>query len=458
MTFKHRPPAGIKDFDRGTDPASLYGAWDTWMSGQLQPSGNFPAWYDSASPPVQANPVTAAPPWQGLPKTAVLLNGQDVLAASSAVEEPVEFANLVDPLLVKQPPFLNAAGQPVPGFKYRPQDEYLEWVALKDSDGVIREILFTCEGPEYWKLLAEKDRDLAVTLYAELLAIPAGEINPDKLYFRETLTHKEPFAGGDVLTFPKGSYNPYNEYNIAGAVHLTQGANTLGAEIALAMSGSLIWGNPPKTQNPELICCALYGEPNRASDPTIGKEVNDLARQGNYVTLRDPVGLYIGGIIKNDFTDWNGQPIPNVDSYFVPLRKSDDGSMILRASFRVPAGVMRNGVQARVGDLQYLGRPITKGGQVANAVTMHLFAQALPGAPGQGSQTCQAHACSDPNHPGFIIPTAIGTPCQPPHPHGLRAHLASVQPQAASHATAPAAFAGGSPVPRRTRLSRLAVR
>jgi hypothetical protein len=49
----------------------------------------------------------------------------------------------------------------------------------------------------------------------------------------------------------------------------------------------------------------------------------------------------------------------------------------------VPAGVKKNGVQARVGDLKYRGQPIVTGDQVAHAITMHLFAQALPGAPAQ---------------------------------------------------------------------------
>ena len=333
-------------------------------------------------------------------------------------------------MLVSQPPFLTSAGNQYPGLKYRPQDEYLEWVTLRDPDGVVREIWFTCEGPEYWKLIAENDRPLLLTLYGEITGKGAGAIDPQKLYFPETLTHVEPFAGGATLTFGKGDYNPYNEYNLGAAIHLTQGANTLGAEISLAMAGSLLWGNPPKTSDPDLICCAGYGEPNRFSDPTIGKEVNDLARQGMYVTLRDPVGLYIASIRPNDFTDWNDKPIPNFEStYFVPLRKNDDGSLILRAMFKVPNGVMKNGQQARVGDLKYLGVPISSGGQVANAITMHLFAQALQGAPHQQTQKCGAHPCFDSSHPGFVIPTQIGIPCQPP-PGALAVHVLSVKPKA----------------------------
>jgi hypothetical protein len=427
MATTHLPPAGIKDFDRSPTASDLYQHWHELISGLMATSPDFPAWYDSTNPPVAGTSATVAPPWQGLPRTAMLLNNNDVLAAAKAVENSVQFGTGVDALLINQPPFLNAAGQVVPGLRYRPQDEYLEWVTKIDPDGVLREIWFTCEGPEYWQFIADRDRDLLLTLYAEILGVAKTSIDPSKLYFSETVTHVEPFAQGKTLTFKKDSYNPYNEYNISGAVHLTQGANSLGAEISLAMAGSLIYGSPPKTSDPALICCAAYGEPNRFSDPTIGKEVNDLARSGHFVTLRDPIGLYIASINGANFTDWNGNSLTNFSTYFVPMRKSDDGSMILRGVFKVPNGVMKNGVQARVGDLSYLGQPITTGGQVAHAITMHLFGQALQGAPKQSAQKCVGHPCNDANNPGFIILTDINKPCGGTASDSLHSLLANAQ-------------------------------
>jgi hypothetical protein len=285
-------------------------------------------------------------------------------------------------------------------------------VTKSDPDGVVREIWFTCEAPEYWSFIAEHDEELLVTLYAQLMGVDKAAVDRTQLYMQQDLTHVEPFANGANLPFAKDSYNPYNIYNRDHAIHLTQGANSLDAEINLARQGSLIWGNPPKTNDPDLICCAGYGEPNRFSDPTIGKEVNDLARAGSYVTLRNPIGLYIQSIAPDNFTDANNHPIANFDDYFVKVRKSDDGTMILRAIFRVPDGVKdATGKQLRVGDLHYKGVKISKGGQVADAITMHLFAQALPGAPHQASQQCSAHPCASQNHPGVIIPTDIHTPC-----------------------------------------------
>jgi hypothetical protein len=429
MPGTHTPPANIKDFDRGANPTLLYQKWDAWIGQQVAPSADYAAWYESTNPPQNGNPQTAAPPWQGLPHTALLLNNKDVLAAAKAVDSPVEYGTGVDALLVNQPDFLTATGARFPGLKYRPHDEYLEWVTLRDPDGVVREVCFTCEGPEYWGLIAKYDQALLVTLYGEITGKGPAGIDPTKLYFSEPLTHVEPFAGNQKLTFKAGDYNPYNEYNIAAAVHLTQGANTLGAEIKLAMDGSLIWGSPAKDKDPDLVCCAAYGEPNRFSDPTIGNEVNTLARQNMFVTLRDPLGLYIQTILPNDFTDWNDQPIANLKTdYFVPLRQSGDKSMTLRAKFKVPDGVMRNGKQARVGDLKYKGVPISMGGQIADAITMNLFAQALPGAPQQVSQKCYGHPCFDSNHPGFVLLTKVGIPCQAPKAE-MFAHMLTVRPK-----------------------------
>jgi hypothetical protein len=424
VAAKHNPPAGLTDFDRAATPADLYSKWDAWMSGQMSASPDFPAWYDNVKPPSAAVPAGRAPPWSGMPRTALILHNNDVLAAATAADAPVEFGSGPDALLVSQPPFLGAGGKVIPGLKYRPQDEYLEWVTKLDPDGIVREIWFTCEGPEYWKLIADNDRSLLVNLYAGVMGVPEAQIDPSVLYFQQNCTHNEPFSGGETLEFRKGDYNPYNPYNIEAAAHLTQGANTLGAEIALAKNGSLIWGDPPKQANPDLICCAEYGEANRFSDPTIGKEVNDLARQRFYVTLRDPVGLYIDTLDGSDFTDDGGNPIANINPYFQRVRQSPDGQMTVRAIFKVPVGIKTNkGAQARVGDLQYLGKPITKGGQVANAITMHLFAQALPGAPAQQSQPCMGHPCSDPRHPGFIVTTPVGKPCQGLAVPSLAAHL-----------------------------------
>jgi hypothetical protein len=332
------------------------------------------------------------------------------LKAAKAIDSPVAFGSGADGLSDSQPTFLDAQSKPIGEFLYRAQDEYLEWVTMRDPDGVVREIWFTCEGPEYWQTIAA-DRTLLVTLYAELMDVAVNSIDSSKLYFQEACSQANLYSKAPIQ-YKAGDYNPYNAYNAQWAIHLTQGANTLGAEIGLAEGGSLIWGNPPQSSNPDLICCAGYGDPNRNSDPKIGKEVNDLARSHMYVTLRDPIGLYIKpDIDPSNFTDWNNAAIPALGSFFVPTRMSVDGTLVLRARFAVPAGVMRNGKQARVGDLNYIGVPIQYGGQVADAILMNLFAQALPGAPMQKPKSCHGRTCFSPTNPSYIVIGDPGKPC-----------------------------------------------
>ena len=90
---------------------------------------------------------------------------------------------------------------------------------------------------------------------------------------------------------------------------------------------------------------------------------------------------------------------------------ADVTDMIVRARFRVPDGTLHGGVQLRVGDLKVNGEKITTGGQVADLITMTLFAQAIPGAPVQQAAACRFRPCHDVNHPEFIVPIAFGSQC-----------------------------------------------
>ena len=96
--------------------------------------------------------------------------------------------------------------------------------------------------------------------------------------------------------FPGCVYDPHNRWNTKdGIVHLTQGANTLGAEINLAAQATVLrksGAGPIVTEN-ALINCSRFGTPGRASDPHIGFVVNQLAARGFSLTLLNPAGLYI---------------------------------------------------------------------------------------------------------------------------------------------------------------------
>ena len=420
MATLFMPPANLKDFDRSaTLKDRLYQDWHDYIQALITYTGQdwplTPAFFDPFKPPVAQTPDVAAPAWPGLPGVALRLNRMNVMQAAKLVEDPIELG-AADPILEKTPPLIDAQNQVFTGLQYRPQDEYLEWVSIKDAQGIITEVIFTCEGPEYWQKIAE-DQDLLLTLYQELLPDhlrndPHNQVKKDDLVFPRDVWWGGP-KPGQPPDFKAGDYNPYNKWNSSGCIHLTQQNNTLGAEINLARRASLLY---PAKLDPDLICCARYGEVNRNSDPTIGAAVNAQVVAGNFVSLRNPVGLYMKSLDSSQFTLPNGDPIESFGNYFVPLRQSENREMIVRARFKVPDGVTFNGKQLRVGDLLANGTQIVTGGQIANAITMQLFALTLPGAPSQQLQACAGKACSDPNHPGFILEVDINKPCPPDHP------------------------------------------
>jgi hypothetical protein len=240
----------------------------------------------------------------------------------------------------------------------RPQDEYLEWFVTKKA-GKITRVTFTCEGPEYWEALAH--------------GYPLGYQGPktagatgDK---QKLLQLYRQFVSPQVQLndlFKNGVYNRLNKWNTAkGIMHLNQRNNTLGAEINIAAFATILrknGGGQTITDADELIQCALFGAPGRASDPTIGASVNALARDGFSITLRNPVGLYIDNLNTAGWTKPNGQPI---GSFFRIVRGNQ--GLGLRAVFEVPAA---EGFV--VGDIKIGGERIEFGGQIAEHITMKL--------------------------------------------------------------------------------------
>ena len=72
------------------------------------------------------------------------------------------------------------------------QDEYCEWSVTRDpATRKITRVTFTCEGPEYWEVLASLNPDKVLALYREFVS-PAVK--------REDL-------------FANGRYNPLNRFN-----------------------------------------------------------------------------------------------------------------------------------------------------------------------------------------------------------------------------------------------------
>lgn len=242
------------------------------------------------------------------------------------------------------PPNFAAAEAPVTAGHARVQDEYLEWHATKNAAGKITSVQFTCEGYDYFQFLGKEAPDILLGLYQKFIS-PA-------------VKHADLFSGT--------KYQITNRWNTAdGAMHLTQSANNLFAEIILAAEATVrrkdAAGHEITSAIP-LTNCAQFGDPARNSDPTIGAGVNGFARQGRMITLADPVGLYI------DHLDDSGFRLPGnlpVTGWFQILRGAPGHT--LRAVFAPPAGS-----PLTVSDVSIGGTPIKFGGQIAQNITMKL--------------------------------------------------------------------------------------
>ena len=151
----------------------------------------------------------------------------------------------------------------------------------------------------------------------------------------------------------KGQYNIYNKWNTThGIAHLNSPPIHWTAEIQLGCDATIRYTQRPKGRllvEPRcLIGYAGCSGSNRNSDPTIGASVNALARLGAYVTLRNPVGLYMDHI---DLSGWVAPDNGDIADCVRIVRGLPD--MIERMVVEVPAGRKFD-----IGDITIAGNPI----------------------------------------------------------------------------------------------------
>jgi len=242
------------------------------------------------------------------------------------------------------PPNFAAAEAPVVPGQAREQDEYLEWHVTRNPAGKIASVQFTCEGYDYYEFLGTEAPDVLVALYQKFIdpAVKKADL----------------FSGG--------KYQRLNKWNTRdGAMHLTQSANALSAEVFLAADATVRRKNAAGaevTSAIPLTICARFGDEDRNSDPTIGAGVNSFARQNRMITLADPVGLYIDQLDESGFRLPDGKP---TTGWFTVQRGS--AGHPLRAVFAPPAGSVFT-----VSDVKIGGTAVTFGGQIAQHITMKL--------------------------------------------------------------------------------------
>ena len=396
------PPASINDF--GRRPAieqQLRTDWDATVRGFIadtKSGSNGPAsglFFDQlADTSGVPDPAPAGVPWNAFPQlltnwfaTQPIPNQEKL--ANGAAETPVTTSTLFG--------FFKKAGSqyvPIP-VTYRRQDEYCEWHVTKSGNAIAR-MSFTCEPPEYWSYLADKDLTLVVELYRELLH--DASIQKDALCWPDDVYSAPGANGRREVLYRRGTYNPWNEWNTTkGVVHLTHWANSLSAEVQLASDGSLGWSQPAGGVDPHrLICCAGFGGLNRSSDPKIGATVFSLARQGLSIALANPIGLYMQRFELTGLRDPAGTRIQNAVTF---VRHSANGQNVLRFEVAPPAGANYTLDQCTLD-----GEHLLFGGQIARLVTMSLFAIAkqIPGAVATPAGPCSMACCPYPTNGQFF--------------------------------------------------------
>ena len=298
-------------------------------------------------------------------------------------------------------------------FSVRPQTEYCEWrVERGPGTSDIRRVIFTSEPPEFWfALFGNRVPD----------DLPKYHFKGDQ---KKLLARYEQFVGHRVplkdLVAPgniyvpgsksqnyakKGEYNIFNKWNTHyGIVHLCALPNFLIGEMELAAAGSILRKNRAGhlLVEPEaLICCAGSGGPNRNSDPTIIAAVNAAARLGAFVTLKDPVGLYMDHI---DLSGWECRDKKSVADCIHIVRGLP--GMIERLVVEVPRD--RN---LTVSDITIGGEPIQYGGQIAECITVKLIGVAhLPGQPVRNVPLqCSGRGAINPRKPYSLVQLESGT-------------------------------------------------
>lgn len=236
----------------------------------------------------------------------------------------------------------------------RIQDEYCEWVVKRNTENKITAVIFTSEPPEYYNFMfyhSQQSRDLLVDVYREITGEPSITI-------------------GDLVD-SSGEYNWYNRYNNEFAVHMQQPNNTLGAQVNIVSRSCILRVNrlgSPITDALGLIRCARYGDEARQSDPRIGSTINSFARDNRFITIENPVGLYMSSV------DWNGWETPdatNAQTFWKVVRGLQENdpnkSYIVRAMYSVPANK-----DYTVSDIKIGGEQIEFGAQIAARINVRV--------------------------------------------------------------------------------------
>ncbi|QDV81755.1 hypothetical protein [Planctomycetes bacterium TBK1r] len=402
-TFQYAPPANVDDLNEAQKAlwSEVVHGWFRSAESRLVERLGVPMadvrLFNLIDTPEGADGADAEIPWSGFPRKYTQVVA-DVEERWRVVEERVN-ADLTGRRAgyYRQVP---GGFVPAEDIVFRDQDEYCEWHSFRDDTGELLKVVFTCENPEYWRFIAENDPNLLLSLYQGLTGQPVAM---GDLFFGEDIF--TPDANGNAIN-ENGKYNPYNKWNTTdGIIHLTHPANSLSAEVFLAADASVLRENDtgPVVAPGELICCAGYGGPDRSSDPTIGAAVNGLVRDKKFVTINDPVGLYIHSL---DATPFEFPAGISFDDCWKVIRGDQSKKQILRAEFSLPDGGSLS--QVTVG-----GESLRFGSQIAEFISIVIFGKAFDASAIPNAMSCVAHCCTHSTLQQLQQITNINAPCPP---------------------------------------------
>jgi hypothetical protein len=396
-------------------------------------------------------------------------------------------------------PQLDWSGALIPFGAYGPRgwlDEYCEFSVARDADNKIVRIDFTCENPEYYQTLWRIDRQRVVDVYQQ--ALNAGA--PKGRWVTVTIADLElvdPQSGQPVIDPQTGlsAYNPLNRWNRGtisvrtgepsrfggGAMHLTATPNTLQTELAIGSGATVQRSSPGVANDPQaLICCSLYGQNYRNSDPHLGQTINlAVGNLKSNISLADPPGLYIQmpsfaqyELPKDPKLPKGARPsdcwqiIRGFETLTDPVTGAAfSGSFILHAAFQLPEAWIDAGVSFTVGDITIADEPIAFGSQVAMTIEVALFGRPIvPGPSPTPALPCVPSSIADPQaqpvqamHQNLwdaYYGTIIHPPTDPPGgPEVLASNSSIIPPAVRVGQTVPIALTYVAPEPDPTKIT-----
>ena len=270
----------------------------------------------------------------------------------------------------------------VPYFQAGPrgwQDEYFEWSVRRNPDGSIRRVIFTSEDFEYYFALWDHSPEKVLSIYRELLG---DRVQLEDLYLKDSTGRpiRDPITRRYAFDFTnKWNRGPTETSEGGAAMSLTSTASQiLDAVInvggAATVPRRLTAYKAGRTAQ-ALVCCALWGSPNRSAGPLIGTVMNRAIENDLVLTIDSPVGLYI--------------QTPNFDLYETPdytdasefwrvtRGRVGDGragyDSILQAVFEVPEGKGYT-----VSDIKVRGKRVRWGSQLVTTIDLAVRALAFP--------------------------------------------------------------------------------